>query len=137
MCGVELLLSTLCARGLWRDRLTEIIEAWFEHNLGKGWTATGNHAMFHEVPERARTSTDARFGEGELRAVIEAKYPALAVKLPGLIAQGVVKELGMMVYLTKHCIGKTDTYMTKSVGEKTKKSPMPISTSCLSASVLC
>ena len=99
-------------------RLTETFEACFEHNLGKGWAATGNHAMFHEVRERARTSTDARFGEGELRAVIEAKYPALAVRLAGLIAQGVVKELGMMVYLPKHCIGKTEAHMTKSVGEK-------------------
>ena len=107
MCSVELLLYTLCVRGLWRDRLTEIIEACFEQNLSKGWTATGSHALFSEVRERARTSTDARFGEGELRDVIEAKYPALAIKLPGLIASCAAKEVGLMVYLPKHSIGKT------------------------------
>lgn len=74
--------------------------------------------MFTETRERKRESMDQRFGEGELRDVVEAKYPTL--KLDKLIAQGVVKQMGEMVYLPKHTIGKTDTYTEKSTGSRTQ-----------------
>ena len=121
VCSVEFLLATLCVRGLWRDRLTEIIETWFEHNLEKGWAAIGSHAMFIEYRERSRTSTDSRFGEGQLRDVVEAMYPALAMKLDALVAEGVIREVGRMIYLPKHIIGKADVYTQKSAGTKTRE----------------
>ena len=62
---------------------------------------------------------DSRFGEGELREVVEAKCPTL--KLDRLIAQGVVKEVDAMVYLPKHTIGKTAKYTEKSSGSQQRE----------------
>ena len=105
--------------GLWRDRLTEIIEASFEKSIKGKWIVTDNHPMFTEVRERIRTASDNKYADGELRVVVEAKYPSL--KLDRLIVEGHVKERGLMVYLPRHEISKQDIYNEKCSGTRKKE----------------
>ena len=106
-------------RGIWRDRLTEIVEAAFEKSVKGKWLVTANHPMFVEHRERVRESFDRKYGKGELKEVVEAKYPAL--KVDHLMGEGAIKQIGRMIYLPQHEIGKQQSFKETTCGEQKRE----------------
>ena len=99
-----------------KDKLTEIINTFFEKNECGILQIQPKHPIFTERRFKSSTDYDGNWQEGELREVVEAKIPPTV--LQNLIDSGKAKYDGVMVYLPRRKVGNEKAWGKVERGDR-------------------